>query len=144
MKLCPGVSVSGKLNPVVLKLLPVTLACPMLRVVPPALVTVCDFFEFVPTATLPKLRLVGLAVSAVGLAPVPERFTKRALSVELELNNTILPLAVEAADGENVTLNWIVLPGAIVSGRLTFDMRNEVASTRILVIVRLIPPVFES
>lgn len=40
--LCPGAKVTGRVKPVVLKPVPVTLACVMVRLVPPVLLSVSD------------------------------------------------------------------------------------------------------
>jgi hypothetical protein len=42
---------------------PLAVAAEMVTVVPPVLVMVSDKFALLPTCTLPKARLVGLAVS---------------------------------------------------------------------------------
>ena len=64
--LCPGPRVNGKFRPVVLKPVPVTAACVMVRLVPPVLLSVSDWLWFVPTWTLPKLMLAGAALSKPG------------------------------------------------------------------------------
>lgn len=57
-----GVSVSGKVNPLIENAAPVRLACEMVTADPPVLVNVSDKLEPVPTCTLPNPRLVGFAV----------------------------------------------------------------------------------
>ena len=57
------VRVTGKVTPLTEKPAPVTLACEILTAVPPVLVTVSDRLPFLPTVTLPKLRLAGETLS---------------------------------------------------------------------------------
>jgi hypothetical protein len=59
--LCPGLRVKGRANPLVVKPLPETAACEIVRLPVPefAKVMVCVFL--VPTTTLPKLTLLGVA-----------------------------------------------------------------------------------
>lgn len=57
------VRVAGKVRPLTEKLAFEMLACEILTVVPPVLVTVSDRLVFLPTVTLPKLRLAGEPVS---------------------------------------------------------------------------------
>jgi len=61
--LCPGIRVKGRLKPVVLKPSPVTAAWLIVRLVTPVFDNVSDWAWLVPTWTLPKLTLVGPAVS---------------------------------------------------------------------------------
>src|SRR5882672_211406 len=67
-----GVRVVGKASPVTENPAPVTFACEMVTFAPPVLVSVSDRLALLPTCTLPKDRLVGLADSAPALTPVPE------------------------------------------------------------------------
>jgi hypothetical protein len=62
---CTGVL---QLNPA-----PVAVACEMVTLVPPELVSVSDKVELLPICTLPKLWLDGFAASAPAETPVPER-----------------------------------------------------------------------
>jgi hypothetical protein len=64
--LCPGVSVKGVVNPVMLKPEPVTVTCVMVRSVPPVLLSVSAWVSLVALGTLPKLTLAGAALSAPG------------------------------------------------------------------------------
>lgn len=70
---------------------------------PPVFVNFSARLELPPVVTLPKLRLVGLAVSWPGVTPVPARGTLRA---ELEAFDVIvrLPLAALPDVGVKVTL----------------------------------------
>lgn len=90
----------------------------MLSAALPLLVRVMLFAGLVlPTLTLPKLRLVGLSVTAgaVGFCPVPLKAMACGLLAAL---SAMLTLAVRepVADGVNVTLMVQVPPGASVAG----------------------------
>jgi hypothetical protein len=95
VKLWPALRVSGRLNPLTVKAVPVTLEDEIVKLDPPLFVIVCESSWVLPTCTLPKLRLEGLAEIAAGVAPVPE---SAMLSDELEalLVMLTLPLAFPA------------------------------------------------
>ena len=82
---------------------------------PPALVTVWERDWLLPTVTLPKLRLVGLAPSVPGVTPVPETGMLR---VEFDAFDVmvILPVALPAEDGLKKTVKFALCPAAKVSG----------------------------
>jgi hypothetical protein len=63
-----------------------------------------------PTATLPKLMLAGLAPSAPVPAPVPVNAIVRGELVPLLVIDT-LPLALAAVVGVYVTVKVVVCPG---------------------------------
>src|SRR5216683_7227467 len=66
--------------------------------------------------TLPKLRLVGFAVSRkVAVTPVPLRARVRGEPGALLVMET-LPLALPVAEGANCALNVVLCPAASVSG----------------------------
>ena len=70
---------------------------------PPEFVTVTGTVLFVPTVTLPKLALLGLAVNDPDDMPVPERAM---LSGELDASETMLtaPLAAPVLVGAKVVM----------------------------------------
>jgi len=68
-----------------------------------------------PTVTLPKLRLAGLAASNKP-APVPESETVAGELVAL-LTTERLPVALPATVGAKVTVNVALWPAATVRGR---------------------------
>jgi len=72
VKLCPGIRVNGKVSPVRLNPVPVMLACVTVRLEPPELVSVSDSVWLLPTWTLPKLRLLAVAVSDPDVTPAPD------------------------------------------------------------------------
>jgi hypothetical protein len=61
--LAPGVRTSGKLSPLILNPVPVTVACEIVTLDPPVFVNESSKVMLPPTCTLPKARLAGLAVS---------------------------------------------------------------------------------
>ena len=61
--LWPAVKVTGRVRPLKLNPVPVALAAEMVMVVPPVLVKVPGKLVLLPSCTLPKARLVGLATS---------------------------------------------------------------------------------
>src|SRR5438105_15437877 len=70
VKLCPGIKMSGRFNPLTLKAEPERLAWVMLTL-EPELVSVSDWVELLPTCTLPKLMVEEVGCSTLGgLIPV--------------------------------------------------------------------------
>jgi hypothetical protein len=61
--LCPAVNVKGKANPLILNPVPLAAAAEIVRLAPPVLVRVSGKLALLPTWTLAKFRLVGLAAS---------------------------------------------------------------------------------
>ena len=86
-----------------------------MTLVPPVFVTVSKRDLLLPTVTLPKLRLVGLAPSEPGDTPVPD---SGMVSVGLEASDVMvmLPLAPPAVDGANETVKVVLCPAASVTG----------------------------
>lgn len=76
-----------------------------------------------PTNTDPKLRLVGLEVSAPAVTPVPESeiFNVGFDAVEVMV---IVPLATPAAVGVNETLKVALWPAVRVTGAVIPDRLN--------------------
>src|SRR5207245_4737423 len=73
VKLCPGITVTGRLNPFTLKPAPVRLAWLMLTLDSPELLNVSDWLVLLPTCTVPKLMLDEVGCSTPGaVVPVPE------------------------------------------------------------------------
>jgi hypothetical protein len=68
-----------------------------------------------PTFTLPKLRLVGFALSAPGAIPVPERETDW-VPLDASLLMESVALKVAAAFGVNEIFRLVLAPGAIETG----------------------------
>ena len=83
--------------------------------VPPVLVTVSERDLLLPTVTLPKLRLVGLAPSVPGVTPVPD---KGMVSVGLDALDVMVmfPVVLPADDGANETVKVALCPAVKVTG----------------------------
>ena len=71
----PAARVRGKLSPLILKPLPVTVAWRTVRSELPELIRVADWVWLAPIFTLPKARLVGKTASCPAPMPVPESDT---------------------------------------------------------------------
>ncbi len=134
------VSVRGKVNPLTEKTAPVTLACEMVTGDPPVLVTVSDKFVLLPTWTLPNARLVGFAVSAPGVTPVPESGMLKLGFEPLEVM-LALPLAAPFVVGAKSTVNEVLWPAVSVNGKDKPLRLNPVPLAVAAEIVRLVPPV---
>jgi hypothetical protein len=118
----PALSVVGVENPAMAKPEPETLAEEIVRLAVPEFVRVMDCDALLPTATLPKLALVGLAVSCPS-SPVP----LSAIAVgepEALLPTAILPEVLPANVGTNCTANVTLTPSLIVSGKPSPVMLN--------------------
>ena len=59
----PGLSTTGTLSPLMLNPVPVAVACEMVTLDPPVLVSEFAKVTLLPTLVLPKARLAGLEVS---------------------------------------------------------------------------------
>ncbi len=95
----------------------------------------------VPSCTLPKLKLVGLPVSAPAVAAVPLSATLSDGFEALEVIVT-LPLELPADVGAKVTLNEVLCPGVKVTGVVIPETLNPVPVAFTCEMVALTPPVF--
>jgi len=115
VRLCPGFSVVGTLNPLVPKPAPDTVAVARCKTVPPEFVSrsLCDWV--LPTCTLPNPILVGLAASVAAVTPVPDNPT---LSDGFDdvLVIATLPVTAPAAFGLKVAVNVVLNPAPSVRG----------------------------
>jgi hypothetical protein len=123
VKLCPGLRAIGRDNPVTWKILLETLAWLMVTLAPPELVTVSDWVPLPPTGTL-KLRLGSLLLSTPGVpagSAVAETATAETGTLitgfAALLATAILPAAVPAVCGANVTEKVLLSPAAKVMGK---------------------------
>jgi hypothetical protein len=91
------------------------LACEIVTLEVPELVSVPGKLVLLPTCTVPKLRLAGLAATVPPETPAPESET---LSVGFDpLLAIVMPPLTEPLDwGANATLNTVLCPGERVSG----------------------------
>ena len=110
--LCPALIVNGVDKPLRLNPVPVMLAAEIVTLEVSVSVTVCD--PLLPTKTLPKLTLVGLAAS-VARTPVPLKAIV-AGDPEALLVTVMLPVALPADVGANVTVKVAFVPALIVAG----------------------------
>jgi len=98
------VRVKGTVIPFPLKPVPEVVIDEMVRFVLPVLLTTIDWLPLLPTLTLPKLTLIGLAVTWIVCAtPVPLRETRFG-PLEALLTKEICPDALLA----DVGANWAV------------------------------------
>ena len=105
-------------------------------------VTVCA--ALLPTFTLPKLRLVGLAVSRkVAVTPVPLRAIASGELGALLTSETV-PVTLPAALGVKATLNVALLPAAMVTGAVMPVRLKSLPDTVAWEIVTLSLPVLDS
>jgi hypothetical protein len=92
---------------VTVKPAPVTLACDIVTLDPPVLVSVSDRLALLPTCTLPNDRLVGFAESVPAVTPVPETGMFKVGLAPSEVIVT-LPLAAPVAAGANCRLKVLL------------------------------------
>jgi hypothetical protein len=105
--LCPPLSVNGVVIPLTLIPVPVIPTWETEMLDPPVLVMVSESDPVLPTFTLPKLRLVGLALRAPGDTPVPDTLMVRLGLEALDVMVTV-PVAFPLAFGVNVTVNVLL------------------------------------
>jgi hypothetical protein len=141
--LCPAVSVMGVTIPDAVKPAPVTVTWEMVTLLFPALAKVIVFeLLVVPTSTLPKLKLVVLAVSwSVCAVPLPDKAIVAGELLAL-LRTETLPVTAPATVGENATVNVALCPAARVSGTAKPPAVNPGPVTDNCEIVTLLLPVF--
>ena len=138
--LCPGANVDGSAMPETLKPAPVTESCEIVTLVPPELVSVVVSACVLPTVTLPKLKLAGLALSCPGAAPEPASATFSAPLVAFDASVNA-PLALPLEVGANVIDAATLCPGASVAGPTPLTL-NPGPLTAADVTATLIEPVF--
>jgi len=103
--LCAAARVSGRLIPPKLNPVPLGVIWEIVTPEPPEFVIVWAKEVLLPTATLPKLKLAGLAVSWPAVMPVPDSGTFRFGLDALDM--MVIPPATLPEDvGTNVTLKF--------------------------------------
>ena len=111
---CPGVSIVPPETPLLLKPVPFVVTLEIVMFAFPLFVTDVDSELLLPSLTLPKERLVGLAASdSVCPAPVPERPIVSVDGVPF-VARVMLPVMDEEDDGVNTALNVMLPPATIV------------------------------
>ena len=98
--------------------MPLTVTCETVIVDPPVLLSTSDLVLLFPTCTLPKLRLVGLALIVPCETAVPERETVND-GFEASLVTVSVPVGLPEVVGANTTLNDLLAPAARVNGTVT-------------------------
>ena len=133
-----------EVTPLALKPAPVTVTLEMLTFEFPVLVRLA-LSELLPLRfTLPKLRLVGFAVSRnVAVTPVPLRAIVSGEPGAL-LTSETAPLTLPAAVGVKTTLNVALLPAARVSGTLMLVRLKPLPDTLAWEMVMLALPGLDS
>ena len=139
----PAGNVRGKLSPLRLNPAPLALAAEIVRLDPPVLVRVSVSDFEVPSSTFPNVRLVGFAVSAPGVTPVPDRGMPK-LGFEPSDVMLTLPLTAPLAVGLKTTVNEVLWPAVNVKGKVSPLTLNPAPLAEAAEIVRLDPPVFVS
>ena len=99
----------------------------------------CDLVLLLPTCTLPKLKLVGLALRVPGAVAVPESETVK-LGLDALLLIVRVPVGVPAVVGANTTLNDLLAPAARVRGKVNPLTLNPAPVAVACEIVTLEPP----
>ena len=136
---CAGVNVSGRVNPLVLNALPVTLTWETVNAAVPVLLSWMVWESVVPTATLPKLKLDGVMLN-VACTPVPVTgMTALAPSV---FETVTFPLTFSLAVGSKLTVIDVACEGVRVTGVVIPETLTSFALTVTWEIVRLVFPVF--
>jgi hypothetical protein len=139
---CPGANTVLAPAPLALNPAPVTTTLEIVRLALPAFVSVTPCELLLPTTTLPKSRLLALALSsgvdamAVPLAEITRGELGASLASETE------PVAFPAEVGANTTLNVVFCPGAMLIGRVRPEVPNPAPATLALEIVTLAVPPF--
>ena len=110
----PAATVNGALNPEVLKPVPVTAACEIVRLALPPFETVMVCELLFPTTTLPKAVLDG-AAAICACVPVPLNAMAMGAPAAL-LANEMLPLAPPAEDGVKLAESATFWPALSVVG----------------------------
>ena len=140
---CPAGRVSGRVSPLKLNPVPLTVALEIVTLEPPVLVSVTATLGLLPIRTFPKSTLLGVAVRLPGDRPRPERAI---LSGELDAVETIasVPLTVPVAAGAKVAVNVTLWFGLRVAGKARPLMENPAPVTLAWEMVTVEPPVLVS
>lgn len=135
--------VKGRLNPLTVNPVPVGLTWVTVTVDPPEFVRVSESAWLLPTSTLPKFRVVGVAARTPAVCPSPARgmFT---VGIAPVFATAKFPLTAPADCGVNVTLNDCPSPAGRVRGKLSPFTAKPVPEAVTCVTVRLEPPVLVS
>jgi hypothetical protein len=136
---CAGFKVSGSVNPLVLKPLPVTLTWETVNVAVPVLLSWMVWESVVPTATLPKGKLDGVMLNAA-CTPVP--VTGMTALAPCVFETVTFPLTLSLVVGLKLTVIDAVCEGVKVTGVVMPETLTSFALTVTWEIVMLPFPVF--
>jgi hypothetical protein len=131
--------VSGRVNPVVLNALPVTLTCETVNAAVPVLLSRMVWESVVPIATLPKLKLAGVMLNAA-CTPVP--VTGMTALAPCVLETVTFPLTLSVVVGLKLTVIDVVCEGVKVTGVVIPETLTSFALTVTWEIVTLVFPEF--
>jgi hypothetical protein len=129
----------GNDNPLMVKAAPVTLACEIVTLEPPVLVTVSERLALLPTCTLPNPSEEGFGDKVPCVAPVPDKGMLKLGFEPLDVMVTV-PLADPLALGAKTTVNDVLWPALNVKGRLRPLRLKPLPLAAAAEIVRLEPP----
>jgi hypothetical protein len=136
---CPGFKVSGRVNPLVLKALPVTLTWETVNAAVPVLLSWIVWELVAPTVALPKLKLDGVMLNAA-CTPVPVTgMTELAPCV---FETVTFPLMFSLLVGLKLTVIDAACEGVKVTGIVIPEILTSLAFTVTWEIVTLMVPVF--
>jgi hypothetical protein len=138
--LWPAVRVVGRVKPLELKPVPVTVACEIVTLDWPELFRVAVSVCWLPTCNGPKAKLDGFDVSEPAATPVPARGRLR-VGVEALLVTLKVPNAFPVACGAKFTVNVALWPAVRASGKVGPLRLYPVPLTTALEIITLLEPV---
>ena len=143
--LCDGLIVAGVVSPLTVKPVPAATMLEICTAAVPVLESVMLCEVLLPVATLPKFRLVGLALNWPDAAavPVPVRAIVNGDPVAL-LVTVMDPVALPAAVGANFALSVALCDGLIVAGVVSPLTVKPVPAATMLEICTAAVPVLES
>jgi hypothetical protein len=141
--LCPAFNVTGNARPLMLNPAPEVLAALIFKFDPPEFVSVSVLLRLVPTSTLPKFTLEGLAVNAPSATPLP---LSGIVSVGFEPSEVIVmsPVALPVAPAANFTLKLTLCPAFSVTGSASPLRLKPAPDAAAAVIFKFDPPEFVS
>ena len=141
---CPGVTVVLAPAPLAVNPAPVTRTLEIVTFAFPVFVSVTPSELLLPTSTLPKSRLLVLALSdVVDAMPLPLVAIASGVLGAL-LTSEIEPVTFPADVGANTTLNVALWPAAMLIGSARPEVLNPAPVTFALEIVTLTVPTFRN
>ena len=139
--LCLAPRVKGNVGPLIENPAPVIWSAERVIFQLRAFVSTTGTVELLPNATGPNDAIVGLAVTASLLTPVPATSSCR-VGFDALLKNLIEPFVHPIDVGVKLTLTLALCPASKTIGRLKEDMANSALLTEIAEIVALVFPLF--